>query len=327
MSGEEVTTEMDEEMQEFREFLERHTNVDSERSQDMYIAWVRKLERPLDFEEMQYGEVKRWLDMAITNSSYGSAFKQYLSFKARSGGYDRDTVDIIYRLKQEVDDWNLKTSRGLTKTRVIEKYLTTQQVQEFHTYLKRHTRPKAFKNSYRKTQEYKLLPIFLFETACRIEEALGVNVNNIDWENNTIRIKGKGRDGGKVRKVNFNQSKKLLRELVNEFDITGELFALDRDSDYGALNDRFKRVGAKLFDKESTAHWFRHSFATNFAIMRIQENIEESGDDNPRKGEVKNQIREYLGHDSIDTTETYIHAAEELSRDNIYKEGGFDLEI
>lgn len=315
------TEAMEEEMQEFRRYLKRHTNVDSEDSREMYVAWVSKLDRPLDFDSMQYEEVKEWLDMAITNSSYGSAFKQYLSFKARSGGYSRDTVDTIRGLKQEIDEWDLKRSTGLTKTRVIQKYLTAEQVEEFHKHLKRHTRPSAFKGSERKTQEYKMLPLFLFETACRIKEALGVNVNDIDWEENTIMVQGKGRDGGKLRKVNFNQCEQLLREHIEEYDITGQLFKLDRGTDYWAVNDRFKRVGGKLFGKKSTPHWFRHSFATNWAIKEITK------DEPTAKGEVKDQIKEYLGHDSVDTTETYLQAAKELSRDNIYKEDGFELNI
>jgi integrase len=45
------------------------------------------------------------------------------------------------------------------------------------------------------------------------------------------------------------------------------------------------------------------------------------------KGEVKDQIREYLGHNDQQTTEAYIHAAEDLRRDNIYEDGEFELEI
>jgi integrase len=229
-----------------------------------------------------------------------------------------DTRRKVNHVLAELDSWDPKRSEGLTKTDVIAQYLRVDEIQDFHTYIKRNTRPREFRRSKRKTDEFKMLPLFLFETACRIKEALNLKVAHIDFEENKIMVHdGKG---GKARPVNINDSAPLVKQHIEEYDITGDLFAIDRDStEYDLLTDKFKQVGEKLFGRKVTSHWFRHSFATNWAILRFEEGLP--------KGEVKDQIREYLGHNDQQTTEAYIHAAEDLRRDNIYEDGEFELEI
>lgn len=312
---------MKQEMDEFESFLREKSSIESEGTIKNYVAWVNKLDRPLDFEEMQLQHIISLLDDAITNAYQRSAFKQYLKFKKRTENLDMDTRRRVNDVLVEVDSWDPKKSDGLTKTDVISKYLRVDEIQDFHTYIKRNTRPREFRGSRRKTDEYKFLPLFLFETGCRIKEALELKVAHIDFEENKIMIHdGKG---GKARPVNMNHSAPLIEKHVENYDIKGDLFLIERrqseSHDYGHLTDKFKMVGEKLFGRSVTSHWFRHSFATNWAIMQFEKGVP--------KGEVKDQIREYLGHDDQQTTEAYIHAAEDLRRENIYKDGEFELEI
>lgn len=307
---------IDEERRRFEQFLRETTDL-ADSTIEEYGNKIHKLDRPLDFTGMELEEVLNTLEIVISRGESRSAFKRYLNFLKRRKEWPLQARRDVNFVKSELDDWDLKTSTRLTKSDVMEKYLRVEQVQEFHTHIKRNTRPGAFKDSRRKTEEYKMLPVFLFETAMRIGAALSVKVGNIDFEEKSIILTGKG---GKTRKVNIHQSAAPLKQHIDRYDLQTDVFALDRDDDYHALNDRFKRVGQDLFGRAVTAHWFRHSFATNWAIKQKQEG--------EPVGEVKDQIREYLGHDKVITTEKYIGAAEELMRDNIYEvSGGFELRL
>lgn len=319
-SEEEPETEqvsLDEELDMFEKHLKNKTEL-TDGSIKHYISKINKLDEPLDFERMTVQEIIDQLNFKISRAEGRSAIKHYLSYLRRTKKWPIETRQKVAYVELELDNWSLKTSSGLSKEDVKRKFLRVNEISEFHKHLNEETGPTGFKQDVRKTDEFKLLPVFLFETACRIEEALSIKLDNINWTESTIKLTNTKRD--KIRKVNFDRSRVMLRELVKKHDIEGDLFELSREDDYKAVNTRFKRVGENLFGRNVTTHWFRHSFATNRAIVRMQKGVS--------KGEIKDEIKEYLGHESVDTTEKYIGAASELERDNIYKDGKtFDLEI
>lgn len=300
----------------FEKWLNSKTDK-SEGSAELYASKVRKLDNPIDFQEQQLEKILQRLEKVLVRGEGRSAFKSYFRFLKATKGYDLDTRMRVNGIITEIDGWNLKTSDGMSKTRVKRKYLTTEEVQKIHTYLRRNVRPSGFRGSKRKTDELKMLPLFLFETACRIEEALNVKIQNIDWDENEIKIPdGKG---GKMRTVNINHSKEVLKDHVRKHNIDQDLFAIDREDDYDSLNGKLRRIGNKLYNRSVTSHWFRHSFATNWAILNINEGVP--------KGKVKEDIRDYLGHGSVDYTECYIGAAEDLERGNIFEDNEFNFQI
>jgi integrase len=308
---------MNEEMHFFRKYLEKNTKL-AESSIDEYINKVSKLDEPLDFEEMEVQEVIDELTYKLSRSEGRSAIKKYFGYLLRTKKWPIETRQKVTYVENEMMHWDLKTSSELNKEDVKRKFLRLNEIETFHSEINERLSGNDFKNSERKTDEVQILPLFLFETACRIEEALAVKINNIKWEESKIKLtKTKG---GKIRNVNLDKALPLVRRHVKKHDITGNLFLTSRDDDYRALNRHFKNVGEDLYGRTVTTHWFRHSFATNRAIFRMKNGVP--------KGEIKDEIKEYLGHDSVDTTEKYIGAAEELERENIYEEGGsFDLKI
>ena len=307
--------DIQQEVEMFKQHLLQKTTK-AESTAKEYGKKVAKLGEPIDFENMEYEEIINPLNYKISRGEGRAAVKSYFNYLRRAKGYPVEVRQKIALITLELDEWDLRTSSNLNKPDIKRKYLEVEEIQNFQRQVERKTKPEGFRASRRKSDEFRVIPLFLFETACRIKEALTIRVENIDWGENKIHLSHTKR--GKVRDVNIDQSASKLEKLIDRYDIeSGQLFEISRESDYKLLNSRLKRTGDQLFGKNVTAHWFRHSFATNMAIKLLAEGYS--------KGEAKEEIRDYLGHGSVDTTEKYIGAAQELDRENIYdKYGGFD---
>ena len=139
----------------------------------------------------------------------------------------------------------------------------------------------------------------LYSSGLRVSEAANLNVNAIDFENETIRVLGKG---SKVRLVPCAHStllliQRYLRDIRPLIDVTGSakyLFLsnngrkLDRERIWGIVKLAAEAAGIR---KNVHPHTLRHSFAShllaNGADLRV--------------------IQEMLGHADISTTEIYTH--------------------
>ncbi len=125
---------------------------------------------------------------------------------------------------------------------------------------------------------------FLFYSGLRVSEL--VNIRHSDWQGKSLRVHGKG---NKVRQV-F-----LPPFLVSHFNLSSDyLFTNQKKQPLIPLivrqiiQSRIKKAG---WDKLITPHSFRRSFAT---LLH-------------NKGAQLTTIQQLLGHDSIQTTQTYIH--------------------
>jgi len=147
----------------------------------------------------------------------------------------------------------------------------------------------------------------LYSTGMRCSEVVGLVRNDVDTENRSIRILGKGR---KERWVPFGApaSVALTRYLSTQDRLSGEdpLFVGARGK---ALSDRTVRrivaralLRASIRTKAST-HTLRHSFATHLL---------------QRGGDLRS-IQELLGHSSLSTTQRYTHVNPKYLLD-IYKQ-------
>ncbi|WP_281047909.1 tyrosine-type recombinase/integrase [Sphaerochaeta pleomorpha] len=152
-----------------------------------------------------------------------------------------------------------------------------------------------------------LLFTLLYDTGCRISEALSINEADIDYQRQRIPIVGKG---NKVRYVFFTpRTARLLsyylslkherqdRQQVTDARQRAILFCSDAGkqlpmSTVGSIFHTYKR---KLgWQKDFTPHVLRHSYAThmldNGADIRL--------------------VQELLGHSSISTTQIYAHVTQ-----------------
>ena len=143
----------------------------------------------------------------------------------------------------------------------------------------------------------------MYATGLRVSELVSLKFVNIDFQNDYVRVEGKG---SKERIVPFNDiSKKYLQLYVDEYRPK-----LVKDSTYSELflNNHGKPITRQGFfkllkklchitgiSKEISPHVLRHSFAThllnNGADLRV--------------------IQELLGHSDISTTQIYTHVSQE----------------
>ncbi len=163
----------------------------------------------------------------------------------------------------------------------------------------------TFKKKFLKIRN-KLIIYFLFFTGVRISELINIKVNEIDFENNTIKVLGKG---NKERVVIFSNE---LKNLINEYISIRKEF-VDKNNNYLFISLRKKRITARmiqiLFKKLSklvlksfniTPHVLRHTFAT---VML-------------NNGSDIVTIKELLGHSSLSTTQIYTKVSIEHLKDN-----------
>ena len=148
-----------------------------------------------------------------------------------------------------------------------------------------------------------LLVLLLLDTGCRISEALGLHVRDVDLDNMLIALDGKGR---KQRIVPFSFA---LRKALHRF-----ITDLDRRPDYLLLPTKgntpsgrmtalrgIKKLCARLgFDPPArTLHSFRHTFAVNYL----------------RRGGSVFHLQKVLGHSTLEMTRRYANlTTEDLQR-------------
>lgn len=132
---------------------------------------------------------------------------------------------------------------------------------------------------------------FLLASGCRVGEAHGLNLEDVDLENRTARVIGKGK---KIRHVHFSEKCGILMERYLEtlpakigpffVTITGTRLGIRR------IQKIFNRIGKKAeLTRSLYPHQFRHTFATELLS----------------KGADLSFISEELGHSLLGTTQIY----------------------
>lgn len=141
----------------------------------------------------------------------------------------------------------------------------------------------------------------LYSSGLRISEACNLKMTDIDMENMTITVEGKG---GRQRLVPFGEkSLDILKKYLNESRteilkkrtcefvfVSKKGSYINRKSVWRLLNHYIKRTKIK---KKVTPHTLRHSFATHL--------LENHAD--------LKSVQELLGHIDISTTQIYTHMA------------------
>jgi site-specific recombinase XerD len=139
----------------------------------------------------------------------------------------------------------------------------------------------------------------LYATGMRVGELSKVNTFNIDYEQRTIRVMGKGR---KERFVFYGRE---AAKSLKYYLLVRPLFAKEKSEETALfLNSRGARLTERSIQKmvkkycqalglkkEITPHSLRHSFASHLLS----------------RGADIRYIQEFLGHASLATTERYLH--------------------
>ncbi len=186
-----------------------------------------------------------------------------------------------------IDQINLDKFESLKNSKKIPKAITKSQIDEIFNSLNN--------SKSRNGNIYTMVLRLMFLSGLRISEALNIKWSDLNVNDFSLNIYGKG---SKERKVYLTQdfSKQLFHLKSNSnfiFHIKNKPIKTRTINKF--LNDSFKRG---IINKSLSSHVFRHSFATTM--------LENNAD--------IRHIQKLLGHSSISTTEIYTKVAKSLKK-------------
>jgi integrase/recombinase XerD len=153
----------------------------------------------------------------------------------------------------------------------------------------------AWKPKDRYERRLHLLVLFLLDTGCRIGEAVGLRVADLDFDNLLVTLDGKG---SKQRVVPFSfELRKVLYRYVAEYKPNNLLLACETGTQMSrcnALRDvkaLCKRLGFTA--PARTLHSFRHTFAVNY----LRQNCSVF------------HLQKALGHETLEMSRRYCNLA------------------
>ena len=272
-----------------------------------------------------------------TVKAYETDVLDLLDFLAK-----RNIENVVDLELDQVRDWLYEADqRGLTKTTLARK---SAAIRAFSSWLKKTNQldsdfaarlksPKASRSLPKVVSRETLVEIFetlsshatadnpnglrdllaielLYASGCRVSELVGLNLEDIDYSRNILRVMGKG---SKQRMVPFGAP---AREALDNYVRVGRTqFENEKSGQALFLNSRGQRVGVRqvyslvagLLDGTPTGvagpHALRHSAATHLL---------DGGAD-------LRAVQELLGHASLGTTQIYTHVSVERLREG-YKQ-------
>lgn len=149
----------------------------------------------------------------------------------------------------------------------------------------------------------------LYGSGIRVSELVNIKISNINFEENFMKIVGKGK---KERLVPISES--AIRALNHWLTARNVLQIKPKQEDFLFLNRRGSHMTREMvfvvikqltekagIEKRVSPHTFRHSFATH--LLEHGANLR--------------AIQQLLGHSSITTTEIYTHTSINYLRDEI----------
>ncbi len=151
----------------------------------------------------------------------------------------------------------------------------------------------------------KTLIQLIYSTGLRISEALNLKKSDIDFNQNTLNVVGKG---NKPRIVPFGlNAKKCLSLLVNKFNLSDNEFLFQNPKKeklsyiqaYKIVHNAMKGI---TDTKQKSPHTLRHTFATHLI----------------NNGADIRSVGEMLGHSSLSSTQIYTHFSIEKLKE-VYK--------
>lgn len=160
-------------------------------------------------------------------------------------------------------------------------------------------------------QRNRLIIEMLYATGVRVSELVNIKISDIDFYNMSIKVMGKG---SKERYVFYGS---FCKDILGIYIEDGRKKLLSKEkNDYLYLNRYGKKLSVRsirnilndiIYDchieKKISPHTFRHTFATHML----------------NEGANLVDVKELLGHDSIETTSIYTHVSDEKIKEVYYK--------
>ena len=273
---------------------------------------------------------KRYSPYTIT--SYKKDTYDYLEFLKKN---NIDIKNSNYKIVEEYSKYLYK--KKLSKRSIARKY---SSIRTFYNYLEKKNilennifnlleNPKKEEKLPRFINEYELDKMFeipdnspkgqrdrlileiLYGTGVRVSELVNIKINDIDFNNNSIKVRGKGNKDRYVFYGNY------CKEAINNYIKNGRISLLNGQTcDYLLLNRFGKNISVvsirkilnEIINKCSldikiSPHVLRHTFATHLL----------------NEGADIMHVKELLGHSSLSTTSIYTHVTNEKIKEVYYK--------
>jgi integrase/recombinase XerD len=218
-----------------------------------------------------------------------------LVLRMRAKGLKETGVNTVLRCVNAYLHWNSGTERKcgpgcihpriaqLKEPRLVLPTFTEQQVKRLITW-----KPKG-----KYQRRLHVLILFLLDTGCRISEALGLHISEIDYDNLLVTLDGKGRKQ-RVVPISFELRKVLYRFCMDTGCKPEALLFASRTGSIGNRRNTLRDV-KQLCEKlgftppTRTLHAFRHTFAVNYL----------------RRGGSVFHLQKVLGHSTLEMTRRY----------------------
>ncbi|TVM03393.1 MAG: tyrosine recombinase XerC [Candidatus Brocadia sp. WS118] len=274
------------------------------------------------------GHVKKYLDHIEHNRNfsvqtlraYRNDLYQYLSFLVGEGCHDLESVTrlllrgfLAYLKKQDYSKTTI--ARKLVSIRSLYKFLCREGILKGNP-AENIRAPKLEKKlpgfmSIKQTETLLDLPVMdtvsgvrdraimetLYSTGMRVSELVGTDIDDIDFFNEVVKVKGKGRKE-RLQPIG-NHALDAIRSYLDKRGSDNKALFLNKRG--GRLTERsvarmlekyVKMAGMSL---NISPHTFRHSFATHLL---------DSGAD-------LRSVQELLGHANLSSTQIYTHITTE----------------
>ncbi len=193
--------------------------------------------------------------------------------------------------------------RSPKKRRILPKTLSIDDVQELLDKSQEQDTPDSLRNA--------AMLELMYATGMRVSELVGLNIQDINFEDSYILCVGKG---SKERIVPVYP--RALRIVLDYLTLARPKFAVKREKNALFLNTRGSRLTRQGFwlilkkvaldagiAQTLTPHSLRHSFASHLI----------------NGGAALRYVQELLGHSSISTTQIYTHLASDKLREEYEK--------
>jgi len=258
-----------------------------------------------------------------TVRAYKIDLKQYFEFIGTSLDDSKKINEYIHYLNQNYSKYKT-IKRKIASIKAFYSYLEYEEIIDFSPFRKIRTKIKEPKilpriiqkeylnkifqwlfdnlkqadSEYKKTIAIRNIAIveLLFSTGMRISELCHIHIKDIDFQERTLKILGKG-SKERILYLGNDQVIESLKSLL-------ELYKDRKDTDYLFLNkfntrlsEQSVRILLKKIEDELklsvhiTQHMFRHTFATTLLEKEVDIRY----------------IQNILGHSSISTTQIYNH--------------------
>jgi integrase/recombinase XerD len=223
-------------------------------------------------------------------------FKRYIRYLKREKNVSQNYIYLVTVVVKKFFEFvgldMLQEVKAPKRTKSLPKSLNEDEVKNLISALDDYQSvdtPSSYSESLRLRN--KLILALLYSSGLRVSELVPLKTDNLDIEERTVRIRGKGE---KDRIVLFDQNTKvLMEEYFEKRSNDSEYLFINRSGNH--LTPRYVQMMIKDYariagiKKKVTPHILRHSFATHLL----------------KNGVDIRAIQQLLGHSNLSTTQIY----------------------